>query len=35
MLAIFSKKDGAVINILIWANDDYKEIKEYFCAKRG
>ena len=33
MLAIFSKKDGAAINILIWVSDDYKELKEYFCAK--
>ncbi len=34
VLAIFSRKDGTIINILIWANDDYKELKEYFCAKR-
>ena len=35
MLAIFSKKDGAIINILIPTNDDYKELKEYFLRKKG
>ena len=35
MLAIFSKKDGAAINILIWVSDDYKELKEYFLRKKG
>ena len=35
VLAIFSRKDGTIINILIWANDDYKELKEYFLRKKG
>lgn len=35
MLAIFSKKDGIIINLLVWANDDYKELKEYFLRKKG
>nr|WP_315014181.1 hypothetical protein [uncultured Campylobacter sp.] len=35
MLAIFSKKDGVIINILIPTNNDYKELKEYFLRKKG
>ncbi|WP_314979619.1 hypothetical protein, partial [Campylobacter rectus] len=30
MFAIFSKKDGVIINLLVPTNDDYKELKEYF-----
>ena len=35
MLAIFSKKDGVIINLLVPTNDDYKELKEYFLRKKG
>ena len=35
MLAIFSKKDGIIINLLVPTNDDYKELKEYFLRKKG
>ena len=35
MLAIFFKKDGIIINLLVWANDYYKELKEYFLRKKG
>ena len=35
MLAIFSKKDGVIINLLVPTNDDYKELKGYFLCKKG
>ena len=35
MLAIFSKKDGVIINLLVPTNDDCKELKEYFLRKKG
>ena len=35
ILAIFSKKDGVIINLLVPTNDDYKELKEYFLRKKG
>lgn len=35
MLAIFSKKDGVIINLLVPTNDDYKKLKGYFLCKKG
>ena len=35
MFAIFSKKDGVIINLLVPTNDDYKELKKYFLRKKG